>query len=48
MSACGDDDDCISAPEACEEARKLDEKVINDFPKPGQVDFIIGGPPCQV
>ncbi|CAO2815256.1 unnamed protein product [Amaranthus hypochondriacus] len=47
MSACGDDDDCISAPEACEEARKLDEKVINDFPKPGQVDFIIGGPPCQ-
>lgn len=48
MSACGDEDDCISTPEASEEAKKLDEKVINDLPRPGQVDFINGGPPCQV
>ncbi|KMT03309.1 hypothetical protein BVRB_8g198470 [Beta vulgaris subsp. vulgaris] len=47
MSACGDEDDCISTPEASEEAKKLDEKVINDLPRPGQVDFINGGPPCQ-
>ncbi|KAL2928901.1 hypothetical protein RDABS01_034312 [Bienertia sinuspersici] len=47
MSACGDQDDCLSTPEASEEAKTLDEKVINDLPKPGQVDFINGGPPCQ-
>lgn len=48
MSACGDEDDCLTTPEALEEAKKLDEKVINDLPRPGQVDFINGGPPCQV
>lgn len=48
MSACGDESDCISPPEAIELAGKLDEKVISDLPKPGQVDFINGGPPCQV
>lgn len=47
MSACGDEDDCLSTPEASEEAKKLDEKEINDLPRPGQVDFINGGPPCQ-
>lgn len=47
MSACGDEDDCLTTPEALEEAKNLDEKVINDLPRPGQVDFINGGPPCQ-
>ncbi|KNA19778.1 hypothetical protein SOVF_058430 [Spinacia oleracea] len=47
MSACGDEDDCLSTPEASEEAKKLDVKEINDLPRPGQVDFINGGPPCQ-
>ncbi|KAL5854193.1 hypothetical protein ACOSQ4_003995 [Xanthoceras sorbifolium] len=47
MSACGDVDDCISTPEAAELAEKLDEKDINNLPRPGQVDFINGGPPCQ-
>ncbi|KAK1571092.1 hypothetical protein Q3G72_011829 [Acer saccharum] len=47
MSACGDVDDCISTPEAAELAEKLDEKEINNLPRPGQVDFINGGPPCQ-
>ncbi|KAL7235639.1 hypothetical protein ACSBR1_019019 [Camellia fascicularis] len=47
MTACGDEDDCISTPEAAELAAKLDEKEINNLPRPGQVDFINGGPPCQ-
>lgn len=48
MQKCGDIDDCISTPEAAELAAKLDEKEIADLPLPGQVDFINGGPPCQV
>lgn len=48
MSACGDEDDCISTPEAADLAAKLDEKDINNLPRPGQVEFINGGPPCQV
>ncbi|GAB2287655.1 hypothetical protein Dimus_022025 [Dionaea muscipula] len=47
MSACGDLDDCISTPVAAELAEKLDEKVISNLPRPGDVDFINGGPPCQ-
>ncbi|KAL9229339.1 hypothetical protein vseg_004816 [Gypsophila vaccaria] len=47
MSACGDEVDCLSTPEALEEAKKLDEKEIHKLPRPGQVDFINGGPPCQ-
>ncbi|KAL7183401.1 hypothetical protein ACSBR2_025745 [Camellia fascicularis] len=38
----GDEDDCISTPEAAELAAKLDEKEINNLPRPGQVDFING------
>ena len=48
MSACGDEDDCISTSDALEEAKKLDDKAISDLPRPGQVDFINGGPTCQV
>lgn len=48
MAACGDADDCISTPEAADLAAKLDQKEINILPRPGDVDFIIGGPPCQV
>ncbi|GFZ03206.1 methyltransferase 1 [Actinidia rufa] len=47
MTACGDVDDCLSTSEAAELAAKLDEKEINNLPRPGQVDFINGGPPCQ-
>ncbi|KAJ4715071.1 DNA (cytosine-5)-methyltransferase [Melia azedarach] len=47
MEKCGDLDDCISTSKATELAASLDEKVINDLPLPGQVDFINGGPPCQ-
>lgn len=48
MKACGDAEDCISTSEAIELAEKLDEKEINNLPRPGQVEFINGGPPCQV
>jgi len=48
MEKCGDTDDCISTSEAAELAAKLDEKEISSLPMPGQVDFINGGPPCQV
>lgn len=48
MTACGDADDCISTSEAAELVAKLEEKEINNLPRPGQVDFINGGPPCQV
>ncbi|KAL7593148.1 hypothetical protein Lser_V15G34056 [Lactuca serriola] len=47
MAACGDVDDCISTTEADEQAAKLDEDMIKNLPRPGQVDFINGGPPCQ-
>ena len=48
MEKCGDTDDCISTSEAAELVAKLDEKEISSLPMPGQVDFINGGPPCQV
>ncbi|GFY94673.1 DNA methyltransferase 2 [Actinidia rufa] len=48
MTACGDADDCVSTAEAAELASKFDEKEIGNLPRPGLVDFINGGPPCQV
>lgn len=48
MEKCGDEDDCISTIEANELAGKLDEDQKRTLPMPGQVDFINGGPPCQV
>ncbi|KAK9939754.1 hypothetical protein M0R45_016443 [Rubus argutus] len=47
MEKCGEVDDCISKSNANELAASLEEKVKNDLPFPGQVDFINGGPPCQ-
>lgn len=48
MQKCGDADDCISTPEAAELAASLDQVEVENLPLPGQVDFINGGPPCQV
>lgn len=48
MEKGGDIDDCISTTEAAELAAKLDENDLSSLPLPGQVDFINGGPPCQV
>lgn len=48
MTAGGDADDCFSISEDADLAAKLSEIELNNLPRPGQVDFIIGGPPCQV
>ncbi|KAL2556502.1 DNA (cytosine-5)-methyltransferase 1 [Forsythia ovata] len=47
MQKCGDGDDCVSTPEAVEQASSLCEEEVDNLPLPGQVDFINGGPPCQ-
>lgn len=48
MQKCGDAHDCISTPEAAALAASLDGVELDNLPLPGQVDFINGGPPCQV
>lgn len=48
MEKCGDVDDCISTSEATKLAAELSKEKLNNLPLPGQVDFIYGGPPCQV
>lgn len=48
MDKCGDSDDCVSTSEAAEQAAKLAEENIKNLPVPGEVEFINGGPPCQV
>lgn len=48
MQKSGDVDDCISTSEAKRIAAKLDREKLSNLPLPGQVDFIYGGPPCQV
>jgi DNA (cytosine-5)-methyltransferase 1 len=48
MDKCGDADDCVSTSEAAEQAAKLAEENIKNLPVPGEVEFINGGPPCQV
>ncbi|XP_074575215.1 DNA (cytosine-5)-methyltransferase 1B-like [Curcuma longa] len=47
MEKYGDADDCISTSEAADLAASLDEEKLKNLPKPGEVDFINGGPPCQ-
>lgn len=48
MEKGGDVNDCISTPEAEEMAIALAEEKKRLLPKQGEVDFINGGPPCQV
>ena len=48
MDKCGDGDDCISTSEASERAGKLSDEKIKNLPVPVEVEFINGGPPCQV
>eukprot|EP00897_Mesotaenium_endlicherianum_P010338 jgi/Mesen1/9332/ME000061S08775 len=40
--------DCVSTTEADEAAAKMAPEKLGKLPMPGQVDFINGGPPCQV
>lgn len=48
MEKGGDLDDCICTPEASELSNQLSNQERDDLPLPGEVDFINGGPPCQV
>lgn len=48
MEKCLDADECISTSEAAELAAAFDEEKLKNLPVPGEVDFINGGPPCQV
>jgi DNA (cytosine-5)-methyltransferase 1 len=48
MEKGGDEEDCISTTEAVELSAKLTDEQRKNLPMPGQVDFINGGPPCQV
>jgi hypothetical protein len=48
MEQGGDLEDCKSTPEAEEGAAAFDAEKRARLPRPGQVDFINGGPPCQV
>ncbi|XP_031126825.1 DNA (cytosine-5)-methyltransferase 1A-like [Ipomoea triloba] len=47
MMANGDAHDCIPSTEASSSASKVDDDVLSRLPKPGDVDFIVAGPPCQ-
>lgn len=40
-------DDCCTSPEAVDLANDLPQLLVAKLPKPGEVDFICGGPPCQ-
>eukprot|EP00899_Mesostigma_viride_P026525 jgi/Mesvir1/7057/Mv09173-RA.1 len=47
MEKSGQLDECVSTPEADEGAAKLTAETLARLPRPGEVDFITGGPPCQ-
>jgi DNA (cytosine-5)-methyltransferase 1 len=48
MEQGGDVDDCLSTPEAEQMASALGDAKKKLLPRQGEVDFINGGPPCQV
>lgn len=47
MEKGGDLEDCLSTPEAESLSLKLSDEQKIKLPMPGQVDLIVGGPPCQ-
>lgn len=48
MERGGDSDECLSTPDAQEMASALSDEKKKLLPAQGEVDFINGGPPCQV
>lgn len=48
MKKCGDVGECVSTLEAVQLSELMNEFNIQNLPVPGDVDFITGGPPCQV
>ena len=47
MQKAGQESDCMASVEAIEASKTLSEKDREALPRPGEVDFICGGPPCQ-
>lgn len=47
MHKAGMADLCTGSIEAEEQAKSLDAETLNSLPKPGEVEFLCGGPPCQ-
>lgn len=47
MEKAGLPDDCDACEDAMEAAAQLSPETIANLPLPGEVDFIMGGPPCQ-
>ncbi|MEW5318123.1 MAG: hypothetical protein WDW38_009370 [Sanguina aurantia] len=47
MEKAGIADDCDACEDAMEAAARLSPETIANLPLPGEVDFLMGGPPCQ-
>ncbi|GFH06104.1 cytosine-specific methyltransferase [Haematococcus lacustris] len=47
MEKAGVLDDCDACDDCMEAAAKLSPEYVADLPLPGEVEFIMGGPPCQ-
>lgn len=48
MSKAGALEQCDASESCAKESAELDAATVDTLPLPGQVDFICGGPPCQV
>jgi len=48
MQESGEGEDCVSTAEAEAAAREMPDSEAQALPRPGEVDFVNGGPPCQV
>lgn len=47
MVKSGEENDCVASEEAVEASKNLPAEDMAALPRPGEVDFICGGPPCQ-
>jgi DNA (cytosine-5)-methyltransferase 1 len=48
MVKAGAQEQCDACEECIAESADLDEDTVRTLPLPGEVEFICGGPPCQV
>ena len=47
MTAHGRGDDCAACDEVRKHAEQISDADVALMPKPGEVEFMMGGPPCQ-
>jgi DNA (cytosine-5)-methyltransferase 1 len=47
MAKAGMAGDCTACEEAVAQAEQLEGDMLAGLPAPGEVEFIMGGPPCQ-